>query len=83
MAIELKAGSNDFAYRGQTELGDIERAQKHFQKVLEMEAPEDPRGLARNGLREITALELKARGSRMDAVFYLAGCHAALLGRKR
>lgn len=39
-----------FAYM---ELGDIEQAQKHFQKVLEMEAPEDLRGLARNGLREI------------------------------
>ena len=49
----------------------MEQAQKHFQKVLEMEAPEDLRRLARNGLREIAARELKARGPRMDAVFYL------------
>jgi hypothetical protein len=34
-------------------LGDSGQAKKHFQKVLEMEAPEDLRGLARNGLREI------------------------------
>jgi hypothetical protein len=32
--------------------------------VLEMEAPEDLRGLARNGLREIAARELRARGGR-------------------
>jgi len=37
-----------FAYM---ELGDIEQAQKHFQMVLETAAPEDLRGLARNGLR--------------------------------
>jgi len=42
------------------ELGDIEPAQKHFQMVLEMEAPEDLHGLARNGLRG----ELRSRGSR-------------------
>jgi hypothetical protein len=51
--------------------GDIEPGQKRFQKVLEMEAPEDLRGLARNGLREMAARELKARGPRLDAVFYL------------
>jgi hypothetical protein len=33
-------------------LGDIKQAQKHFQKVLDIEAPEEPRSLARNGLRE-------------------------------
>jgi tetratricopeptide (TPR) repeat protein len=48
-----------FAYM---ELGNMEQAQKHFQKVLEMEAPEDLRGMARDGLREIAARELKARG---------------------
>ncbi|MDD1761045.1 MAG: hypothetical protein LUQ59_02325 [Methanothrix sp.] len=46
--------------------GDIEPAQKHFQKVLEMEAPEDLRGLARDGLRKIAARELKATGLRKD-----------------
>jgi hypothetical protein len=35
-----------FAY---TELGDMEPAQKHFQAVLEMEAPEVLSDLARNG----------------------------------
>jgi len=53
------------------ELGDIELAQKHFQKVLEMEAPESLRVLAMSGLRKIASRELKAKGPRMDAVFYL------------
>lgn len=35
------------------ELGNIEQAQKHFKLVLEMEALEDLRGLARYGLYEI------------------------------
>ncbi|MFZ3051010.1 MAG: hypothetical protein WA106_09445 [Methanothrix sp.] len=37
----------------------------------EMEAPEDLRGLARNGLREMSALEFKVMGPRIDAIFYL------------
>ena len=49
----------------------MEQAQKHFQMVLDMEAPEELRGLARNGLREIAVRGLKSRGPRMDAVFYL------------
>ncbi len=49
----------------------LSQAQKHFQALLEMEAPEELRGLARDGLRKIAARELKARGPRMDAVFYL------------
>jgi hypothetical protein len=53
------------------ELGDMELAQKLFQKVLAMEAPEELRVLARKGLSKIAARELKARGPRMDAVFYL------------
>ena len=36
-----------------------------------MEAPEELRGLARDGLRRIAVRGLKARGPRMDAVFYL------------
>ena len=36
-----------------------------------MDAPEELRVLARDGLRKIAARELKARGPRMDAVFYL------------
>ena len=56
---------------GYMKIGDIEQAQKHFQEVLDMQAPEELRTLARNGLREIAVRELKARGPRMDAVFYL------------
>ena len=40
-----------FAYM---EMGDIEQAQKHFQTVLEMSAPEELRALVRNGLWEST-----------------------------
>ena len=36
-----------------------------------MQAPEELRTLAKNGLREIAVRGLKARGPRMDAVFYL------------
>ncbi len=39
-----------FAYM---ELGDMDPAQKHFQKVLAMEAPNELLGLARNRLWEI------------------------------
>ena len=39
------------------------RRKKHFPAVLEIEAPEELRGLARNGLREIAARDLKARGA--------------------
>jgi hypothetical protein len=39
--------------------------QKHFQAVLDMPAPKELRGLARDGLSKI-ARELKARGLRMD-----------------
>jgi hypothetical protein len=40
--------------------------------VLEMEAPEELRDLARKGLSEIAVRGLKARGPRMNAVFYPA-----------
>ena len=46
----------------------MEQAQKHFQQILDMEAPEDLRRLARNGLREIAARGLKAKGTRMDGI---------------
>ncbi len=36
-----------------------------------MPAPEELQTLASNGLREIAVWELKARGPRMDAVFYM------------
>jgi len=67
-----------FAYM---EMGDIEQAQKHFQMVLDMQAPEELRTLARNGLREIAVRELKARGPRMDAVFYLLDAMRLFAGK--
>ncbi len=42
---------------------DIGPAPEAFPAVLEMEAPEDLRCLARNGLREMAACGLKARGA--------------------
>ena len=69
-----------FAYM---ELGDIEQAQKHFQAVLEMEAPEDLRGLARNGLREIAVRGLKSRGRewmRSSTCWMRCGCSAEVDG---
>ena len=68
-----------FAYM---ELGDIEPAQKRFQMVLDMPAPEELRALARNGLREIAVRELKTRGPRMDAVFYLLEAMRLFAGKK-
>ena len=67
-----------FAYM---EMGDIEQAQKHFQMVLDMPAPEELQVLARNGLREIAVRELKARGPRMDAVFYLLDAMLLFAGK--
>ena len=63
------------------ELGDIEPAQKHFQAVQEMEAPEELRSLARDGLRKIAVRRLKARGPRPDAVFYLLDAMQMVRGR--
>ena len=63
------------------EQGDIEPAQKHFQEVLALEAPEEMRVLARNGLREIAVRGLKARGPKMDVVFYLLDAMRLFRGR--
>jgi tetratricopeptide (TPR) repeat protein len=56
-----------FAYM---ELGDMEPAQKHFQKVLETEAPEELRSLARDGPRRIAVSGLKAREREAKALGY-------------
>jgi len=58
--------------------GDIEPARKYFQIVLEMEAPEDLHGLARNGLRGIAARELEARGAEEGRRSYIRLGMAAL-----
>jgi hypothetical protein len=46
-----------------------------------MEAPEELRSLARKGLSKIVARELKARGPRMDAVFYLLNAMRLFRGK--
>ena len=68
-----------FAYM---EMGDIEQAQKHFQMVQDMQAPEELRTLAKNGLREIAVRGLKARGPRMDAVIYQLDAMRLFAGKK-
>lgn len=62
-------------------LGDAEQAQRHFQEVLDMRAPEGLQRLARDGLRDIAARKLKARGPRLDAVFYLLDAMKLFRGR--
>lgn len=64
-----------FAYM---ELGDIEQAQRHFQMVLDMPAPEELRGLAKNGRREMAARDLNARGPRKNGGLLSAGCTTAV-----
>jgi hypothetical protein len=59
-------------------IDDIGPAPKHFPAMLEMGAPEDLRGLARDGLREMAAREIKAKGPRKDRGLLLAGCRAAV-----
>jgi tetratricopeptide (TPR) repeat protein len=53
------------------DLGDMEGADRHFRKVLGMEAPSQLQSLAKDGLREIAAKTLKEKGFRADAVLYL------------
>jgi len=50
---------------------EYEKADEFFRKVLTMDAPENLKSLAKDGLREIAVSNLKSRGFRIDAVFYL------------
>lgn len=52
-------------------LGDLEWANKYFSDILEMQAPEFLKDMAKDSMREIAVQELKSRGPRMDVVFYL------------
>ena len=54
-------------------MGDYEKADKYYKKVLEMEAPRNIKNLAKDGLREIAVSSFKAKGFRADAIFYLLG----------
>lgn len=50
---------------------DFEGANGYFRALLNMQAPEQFKELAREGLREIAVRKLKSQGLRMDAVFYM------------
>lgn len=50
---------------------DIERADQLFKQLLELEAPEKLKELARTARREIAVSNFKSKGFRIDAVFYL------------
>jgi tetratricopeptide (TPR) repeat protein len=50
---------------------EYEKADEFFRKVLILDAPENIKDLAKDGLREIAISNLKSKGLRIDAVFYL------------
>jgi len=50
---------------------EYEKADEFFRKVLALDAPENIKDLAKDGLREIAINNLKSKGFRIDAVFYL------------
>ena len=56
------------AYR---DLRDIERAERCFRDLLDMNAPENLQAVARDGLRELAVGEPQPLGLAIDAVFYL------------
>lgn len=57
-----------YAYQ---QIKDYEKADRYYNEVLGMDAPENIRNLAKEGLREIAVSSFKSEGLRMDAVFYL------------
>lgn len=63
------------------EVKDYDKADKYYKQVLKMDAPGDIRSLAKDGLREIAVSQFKAKGFRMDAVFYLLGALRLLAQR--
>jgi tetratricopeptide (TPR) repeat protein len=50
---------------------EYEKADEFFRKVLALDGPENIKDLAKDGLREIAISNLKSKGFRIDAVFYL------------
>lgn len=56
------------AYR---DLMDIERAEKYFRDILDMNVPESLEAVARDGLQELAVGEPQPLGLAIDAVFYL------------
>jgi len=51
--------------------GDFEGADKYYRMLLNMQAPDQLKSLAKDGLREIAVTTLESQGLRMDAVFYI------------
>lgn len=52
-------------------LGDMENADNYLKEVLKMKAPSHLEDLAKDELREIAVEQLKSKGFRADAVFYI------------
>jgi len=50
---------------------DIERADQLFKQLLELDAPEKLKEMARTARRELAISNFKSKGFRIDAVFYL------------
>jgi len=64
-------------------LNDLENAEKYFKVLLDMQAPEVLKELARDGLGEIAVKTLKSKGTRMDVVFYIVGALETFKGKSK
>jgi len=62
-------------------LNDFENAEKYFRVLLDMQAPEMLKELARKGLGEIAFKTLKSQGTRMDVVLYILGALGIFKGK--
>jgi len=69
-----------FAYQS---LNDFENADKYFNALLDMRAPETLKELAREGLGEIAVKTLKSKGLRMDVVFYIVNAMDTFKGMSK
>jgi tetratricopeptide (TPR) repeat protein len=52
-------------------LGDLEKASDYFNETISLNAPDDLIGRAKEALTEIASKELKSKGFRIDAVYYI------------
>jgi tetratricopeptide (TPR) repeat protein len=64
-------------------IGDLERADQLFKQLLELDAPEKLKELARTARREIAISNFKSKGFRIDAVFYLLDAIQRLAKKQR
>ena len=67
-----------FTYKS---LNDFENAEKYFKALLDLQAPETLKELAREGLGEIAIKTLKSHGPRMDVVFYILSALETFKGK--